>query len=506
MKKCVVIGSGLGGLSTGVILAKNGYEVTILEQAHQIGGCLQCFEREGVKYETGMHFIGSMDDGQVLSNYLNYLEIKDKIKLSRLNPEAYDVISLDGERFAIPNGREAFIEKLSARFPSQRENLKRYCDLVHQVASLSPYRDLEGSSEASTDNSLLFRSIDNVLEQTVTDPLLRKVLLCNISLYAAVRGITPFSTHAFIFDFYNNGAFRIVGGSDTIAQALTAVLNSHGGRVLTRQKVTKIAVEDKVAKGVMTENGEFYPADLVISDINPKHLLDMVDDKVFNRAYQSRIQEMRDTASVFSLYLRFKDESMPYYNSNFYGFRVDTPWDVTGKVDGTWPQGYLYMHYCHEDNPRFAQSAVILSYMSMDAVKQWECTTVGHRGSDYEQFKKDMAERLISLVEKDFPGLRDSIADINTATPLTYRDYTLTPNGSMYGLAKNVQMGVAGSILPKTKVPNLLLAGQSVNAHGMLGVLVGSMKVCAQLIGEQELRRQVIAANSKSLSCKNIEK
>lgn len=191
MKKCVVIGSGLGGLSTGVILAKNGYEVTILEQAHQIGGCLQCFEREGVKYETGMHFIGSMDEGQVLSNYLNYLEIKDKIKLSRLNPEAYDVISLDGERFAIPNGREAFIEKLSARFPSQRENLKRYCDLVHQVASLSPYRDLEGSSEALTDNSLLFRSIDNVLEQTVTDPLLRKVLLGNISLYAAVRGITP---------------------------------------------------------------------------------------------------------------------------------------------------------------------------------------------------------------------------------------------------------------------------------------------------------------------------
>ena len=46
-KKVVVIGSGLGGLSTGVILAKNGYQVTVLEQGQQIGGCLQCFSRYG---------------------------------------------------------------------------------------------------------------------------------------------------------------------------------------------------------------------------------------------------------------------------------------------------------------------------------------------------------------------------------------------------------------------------------------------------------------------------
>ena len=58
-EKIVIIGSGLGGLSSGVILAKNGYDVTVLEQGNQIGGCLQCFTRHGAKFETGMHFIGS---------------------------------------------------------------------------------------------------------------------------------------------------------------------------------------------------------------------------------------------------------------------------------------------------------------------------------------------------------------------------------------------------------------------------------------------------------------
>ena len=126
MKKCIVIGSGLGGLSTGVILAKNGYEVTILEQAKQIGGCLQCFQRNGVKFETGMHFVGSLDDGEVLSNYFNFLGIKDKVEVSRMDTSSYNTISLNGERFSIANGHEQMIESLSERFPNEKDNLRRF--------------------------------------------------------------------------------------------------------------------------------------------------------------------------------------------------------------------------------------------------------------------------------------------------------------------------------------------------------------------------------------------
>lgn len=501
MKKCIIIGSGLGGLSTGVILAKNGYDVTILEQSNQIGGCLQCFQRDGVKFETGMHFIGSIDDGKVLSNYLNYLEIKDKIVVNKLDDKAYDIVSLNGEKFAFPNGRENFIEHFSERFPDQRENLQRYCDLVEQVASLSPYRDLKLLDDDNffKGNELLFKSLNEILDNTITDPLLRDVLVGNISLYSAVKDKTPFAVHAFIFDFYNNGAYRIVGGSDTIAKALNDTLLQYNGRILTHQKVTKIIVENKVATGVLAENGHFYPADVVISDINPKQLIDIVDDSVFNEAYKSRIRDISNTNSVFSLYLRFKDDTVPYLNSNFYGFQSVTPWEMSGKVDDKWPNGYLYMHHCHKKDPKFAKSAVILSYMSIDALEKWKDTQIGHRGIDYERFKQEMSERLLDAVEKDFPGLKDAVADYHAATPLTYRDYTSTPDGSIYGLAKDVNKGIAGRVSYKTKVPNLLLVGQNINSHGMLGVLVGTMNVCSQLIGEQEVRRQIIDANKKSV-------
>jgi len=500
MKKCIIIGSGLGGLSTGVILAKNGYEVTILEQASQVGGCLQCFTRKGVKFETGMHFIGSLDDGQVLSNYLNYLEIKNKITFNQLDSEGYDVVSLQGERFAFPNGREAFIEAFSKRFPTQKENLEHYCDLVEQVASLSPFRNLTEpkNPDEFIDNELFFKSLDEILNQTITDPLLRDVLVGNLSLYAAQKGKTPFSSHAFIFDFYNKGAYRVVGGSDAIAKALCEVLANYGGRIITHCKATKVLVKDKKATGVMTADGRVFDADVVISDINPKQLVDMVEPKVFTEAYKSRIKSISDTTSVFSLYLRFKEGAMPYLNSNFYGFRTDSPWKMNGTLDASWPQGYLYMHHCAEPDPKFVQGGVVLAYMDMESLKAWNDTSIGHRGADYEQFKTMMAERLLDAVEQDFPGLRDAISDYYAATPLTYRDYTLTPEGSIYGLAKNVS-NIADRVSFKTKVPNLLLVGQNINSHGMLGVLVGTMTVCQHLLGKETVYQQMVEANRKTI-------
>lgn len=500
MKKCIIIGSGLGGLSTGVILSKNGYDVTILEQASQVGGCLQCFTRDGVKFETGMHFIGSLDDGQVLSHYFNYLGIKDKVVLSRLDPKAYDVVSLQGERFAFPNGREAFIVKFAQRFPDQRENLEHYCDLVEQVASLSPFRDLQHVVDENRfiDDKLLYQSLSDVIDKTITDPLLREVLVGNLSLYAAQKGKTPFATHAFIFDFYNSSAFRIVGGSDAIVKALTEVFEQHGGKIFTRRKVAKILVEGKKASGVLTDNGEKFTADVVISDVNPKQMIGMVDDGVFTQAYKSRIKGIADTTAVFSLFLRFKEGAMPYLNSNFYGFSTDSPWQMNGDIGDKWPQGYLYMHHCHEPNPKYARGGVVLAYMSMDAVRNWSDTSIGHRGDDYERFKAHMAERLLDSVEKDFPGLRDAVEAYYAASPLTYRDYTSTPEGSIYGLEKNVN-NIADRVSYKTKVSNLLLVGQNINSHGMLGVLVGTMNVCQHLLGEAKVRQQMMEANRKSV-------
>ena len=239
MKKCVVIGSGLGGLSCGCILAKNGYEVTILEQGAQIGGCLQCFRRGDAVFDTGMHYIGSADYGQPLNTILRYLEVDERVKLSRLNPLGYDVISLNGRRYKMANGREQFIDTLAQQLPECRHELADYYDLIKLVASSSSMHSLNRDVDLYVSAEFQRRSVNDVIDSVVKNPLLRQVLAGIQPLYAGEKDRTPFSTHALITDFYEQSAFRIVGGSSVFADALADNIRGMGGRVLTKEKVVK---------------------------------------------------------------------------------------------------------------------------------------------------------------------------------------------------------------------------------------------------------------------------
>ena len=496
-KKVIIIGSGLGGLSCGVILARYGYEVTVLEQGAQVGGCLQCFTRRGGKFETGMHFIGSASEGQTLDRLLNFIEVKPDITLSQLDPTGYDVVSLCGQHFRFANGREAFIEQMSQYFPHQRDALVNYYNLVDKVASASSLHSLNNvETDAAVNMEFQMRTINEVIDATVSDPLLAKVLVGNLPLYAAEKDKTPFSTHAFIMDFYNQSAYRIVGGSDQVADSLVRTIGRYGGRVLTRSKATKIVCDDTHATGVeferFTVDGlrltEFLEADIVISDAHPMRTMELLDTNLIRPAFRKRINSIPQTVGGFSVYLHFKEQAVPYLNSNFYGYLQDSPWGCELYDEASWPKGYLYMHLCHEPQPKYAKTGVILSYMQMEDVMKWKGTRVGHRGEDYEAFKHEKAERLLDALELEFPGLRSQIAEYYTSTPLTYEDYTGTEGGSMYGIAKDVSLGAACRVPHRTRVPNVLQTGQNINSHGILGVLVGTIVTCTEIVGPLRIK------------------
>ena len=477
-QQVIIIGSGMGGLSCGVIL------------------CLQCFTRRGARFETGMHFIGSAAEGQTLDRILQYLEVKKDIQLSPLDKDGYDVVCLDGKRYRFANGRQQFIEQMCIDFPHQRKQLNLYFDLIEKVSSASTLHTLRyAESDTAINTEYQLRSINEVIDNVITDPLLAKVLVGSLPLYAAEIDKTPFSTHAFIMDFFNQSAYRIVGGSDKIAQSMSRTIEKYGGHVIANSKVTKIICDETHATGVEVNGSNILPCDYVISDAHPQRTLELIDSKLIRPAFRNRIHSIPQTIGGFSVYLDFKDNIVPYQNYNFYGYNYGTPWDCDKYDESSWPKGYLYMHFCQEEKPRFAKTGVILSYMNMKDVEMWKGTKIGHRGKDYEAFKKHKAELLLDSVEQQFPGLRSSIKHYYTSTPLTYYDYTGTEGGSMYGIAHDIHLGVACRVPHRTKIPNVLQTGQNINSHGILGVSVGTIVTCSELLTAEHIHKQIIEAN-----------
>ena len=449
-----------------------------------------------------MHFIGSAAEGQTMHRVMQYLELTGDIRLSQLDTTGYEVVGLGGQQYKFANGREPFIEQMASYFPRQKDNLARYFDTVERAASASSILSMrQATADAAINTEYQLRSINSVIDEIITDPLLARVLVGNLPLYAAVRDKTPFATHAFVTDFYNQSAFRIAGGSDHIARSLAKTIERYGGTVHTRQKATKIVCDDCHATGVETATGDYYPADYIISAIHPQRTIEMTDSKLLRPAYRQRISQMPQTPGVFAVYLEFQEDSVPYMNYNYYGYNTDTPWGCEYYDEESWPKGFLYMHFCPATHlspltphhPPLTThpsplSGVLLSYMQMADVEQWRDTTVGHRGQDYEDFKLRKAHKLLSSLNRHFPGISSKVKRFHTSTPLTYRDYTGTEGGSMYGIAKDINAGSAGRVPHRTKIPNLLLAGQNVNSHGMQGVIVGTIVTCKEICQHLNLK------------------
>ena len=125
--------------------------------------------------------------------------------------------------------------------------------------------------------------------------------------------------------------------------------------------------------------------------------------------------------------------------------------------------------------------------MKYSDVSKWENSTVGRRGADYEVFKKECAEKMINKLDMQFPGIKDCIAYYYTSSPLTYRDYTATANGSLYGIAKDKGNPIQSRVSQRTKIPNFYFTGQNINLHGMLGVIVSAISTASEFVSIEKI-------------------
>jgi all-trans-retinol 13,14-reductase len=487
----VIIGSGLGGLLCGNILSKEGYNVCIVEKNHKLGGSLQTFGRKGSIFNTGLNYTESLDDGQVLNRYFKYFGLLPKLKLRRLDAEGFEIIDFSNGQYKFAMGKTNFMETLAKDFPAERNGLNEYTRKINDICSAISMYTFSEEQTNLIDNDNLGIGAANYIRSVISDNRLQNILAGNSMLYSGTDNKTPLFIHALINNSFIESAWRIVDGSHQMVNILAGNIVSNGGTIIHSQKVEKLIMEKGKAGFVQLSNGERLEGNYFIANIHPEQILDMVEPGALRKTFGNRIRGLENTMGMFTLYLVFKKKTVPYLNHNFYHYNQDNVWVASDYDKTKWPQNYLFMHTATSGGDIYAESGSVITYMNYSEVKHWENTFTGDRGDEYLEFKETKAAILLNSVEKQFPGIRKQISAYYTSTPLTWRDYTGTREGSAYGVLKDFNRPLESLILPKTQIPNLFLTGQNINVHGILGVTISSVVTCSELINVQTLIRKI---------------
>ena len=487
----IIIGSGLGGLASAILLAKEGRKVLVLEKNNQLGGNLQTFSRNKVILDTGVHYNGGLAEGQNLYKYFKYLGIYDGLELHRMDEDGFDVVSFDGDPNEYPHaqGYDNFITRLLPYFPGEEEALRKYCARLKEVCGLFPLYNLE--AEGRYDTEILAINTREYLDSLTGNEKLKAVLAGSSYLYAGIAKKTPFYVHALSVNSYIESAWRVVKGGSQITRQIVKELKKYDVTLLKHREVTEFIFREGEMTGVKTRPGEEFTGKLFISNVDLKATLALAGR--FRKSFTNRIGLLEPVVAAFSLHLVFRPGCFKYENRNFYHLRDEASvWSAQFYTDATWPQSYMASMGLKNPGDEYAESMSFMTYMRFDDVKQWEDTvnTVADkadRGPGYEAFKQERAERFLKEIEKKFPGIRDCIEAVYTSTPLSYRDYIGGEKGNMYGYVKDSNRPMLTFISPKSQLKNLYFTGQTVNMHGILGVTIGAVATCSEILGKKYL-------------------
>lgn len=488
----LVIGSGLGGLVSALILAKEGLKVCVLEKNNQYGGNLQTFSRDKLIFDTGVHYLGGLSKGQNLHHFFSYLEIINGLELEKMDENGYDKITFGEDEIEYPHaqGYDNFVEQLSKYFPDERENLENYCEEIQRVCNYFPRYNVVGQNNYNEE--ILHLNTRRFIESITSDKKLQAVLLGSNFLYAGDSENIPFYVHALTVNSYIQSAYKCVKGGSQISKLLIRKLREYGADIHKHSEVSEMIFnENNILNSVKTVHGKEYFAKQFISNIEIRSLIRLIGEKRLKKSFLNRILSWEPVSSCFSVYLVLKPNLIPNFNYNIYHFSSEEMvWNAFKYKKENWPETYMLSSTPAKQYPEFAESLTAISYMDFDEVKEWQNTfnTIAdehERGKQYEKFKLEKAEKMIDALEKKIPHLRESIKSIYTSSPLSYRDYIGSFSGNMYGYVKTSENPLKTMVSPRTKIENLFLTGQSVNMHGILGCTIGAFNTCAEILGKE---------------------
>jgi len=502
----IIIGSGMGGLSCALSLARAGQKVLVLEQHYLAGGWCHTFSRGGASFTPGIHYIGLLAEGESSNNLYKGLGIARDLTFFRMNPKAYEHCWIEDERFDIPAGIENFESALIQRFPKEKKGIKRYLKTVKDVSSqLQLIPKINGFWDAVTipwrtrhlGKYGLF-SLKRVVGWHVKDPLLQTILNTQAGDHGLPPSRAPFALHAAVMEHYLSGGYYPMGGGASIVNAFVKKIKSYGGEIHLKSTVEKILVEKtekgSIAKGVVLQNGETLYASRVISNADPSQTYEKLVGKEFlSDTLIEKLEKTRYSCTSLILFLKVDMDlkSLGLDSGNIWLMpkrNMDDVYDDMMNEDlakKEFFEGLFVSCTTLKDPTSFDgkyHTLEVVTFINRDAFKKYDSATT-KRTQEYKDFKSDLEMKMIKTLEKVIPNVHKHIVYKDLATPLTNEYFIHATRGSVYGTEKSLSQIGPNAYRAESEIENLYLCGASILAHGVTGATFSGVDTAARILG-----------------------
>ncbi|MCX7805003.1 MAG: FAD-dependent oxidoreductase [Planctomycetota bacterium] len=546
--RAVVVGGGVGGLSAAILLADGGYDTVLVEQHRILGGYQQSFERGGVRFEVGHHYLGGCRPGEPFRRYLQILGIDRELEFLPARDEAaFRVVLSDGSRLDVPRGMDGLADVLKRLSPADSDGIEALLAKVCRCVEASPWHGMKRREpDRELHEAMAEVSVREAVYASVSAPQARELLESFCFSTTMPPPQCPFLIYAHILHLLAGSVSRIRGGGRGLVSAMERRLRGLGGRILTGVSAERLIAADRIARAIELSNGTSLDLDVLVFACHPAEAVRVCGRENFSPGFLENFDAMEQGRGSFKVYIETSrpveslgaDHCLVLSRDGRLapGIYVASPSaadpsaaagrsradrsaaapdatdgnvaapldacpagpDTRGAAAAGWSDAASGAPGCGAGRSGSvipggdfrtdgSHTVEIVSWHDFDEVAPWADSTFGRRPREYIEFKERRARELIALAETRFPGISGSARRVWTSSALTNLHYTRSARGAAMGVSHSIRFQGRNAMRPRNRLRNVFFAGQSVGLPGVAGTVITSFALCHGLLDGADL-------------------
>ncbi len=500
----IIIGSGLGGLTTAALLSQAGKKVLVLERHYVPGGFTHAFKRKGYTWDVGVHYVGQVHSHKAsLRKAFDYIT-EGKLKWTEVG-EVYDKAIIAGKEYEFVAGKQNQINKLISYFPDEEKAIYKYFESIEQVAKGTGMFFGEKAMPPFLSKWLgrfLRKKFNHYSDQTtyrfLTTLTTNKELIAVLCAQCGDYGLPPqkssFAIHAMIAEHYLNGGNYPVGGAAAIYKSVVNVIKKQGGDVVIKANVKEILVQNNAAVGVLMEDGHKIYSKKIVSNAGARNTFERLlpTFELRSQPMKKDLLTVKPSVSHLCLYVGLSrtDAELQLPKWNYWIYKSN---DFDGDYNrhlldvGEEPPLY-YISFPSAKDPSWVetngQTATIqvIVACSYEWLKKWEETKWMKRGNEYLEWKDKKSQQLLQKLYEVLPQIKGHVDLFELSTPLSTKHFSNYEQGEIYGLEHTPARFRLTWLRPQTPIKNLFLTGQDTLTVGVGGALFSGVITASTLL------------------------